>query len=87
MIFIFIDSYALKFYTSIQISFQMQTISSQSFWDSVNNLNQSDVNTQQSIYQTFYWLNAGSYLLDFNLCFCKLLNEFTCIRSILLEHI
>ena len=69
MIFIFIDSYALKFYTSIQISFQKQTLASQSFWNDVNNLNESDIYTQQSIYQTFYWLNAG---IVFNLFLLKL---------------
>ena len=70
MIFIFIDSYALKFYTSIQISFQKQILASQSFWNDVNNLNESDIYTQQSIYQTFYWLNAGIYL---NLFLLKLI--------------
>jgi hypothetical protein len=59
MIFIFIDSYALKFYTNIQVNHEKQVLGSQSFWDQVNHLNNSDVQTQQSVYQTFYWLNEG----------------------------
>ena len=61
MIFIFIDSYALKFCTNIEVYIQKQALDSQSFWDQVNHLNNSDAQTQQSVYQTFYWLNEGFF--------------------------
>ena len=59
MLLIFTDSYALKFYTYIQVSIQKEMLNSPTFWDEINSLNNSDLTTQQNIYQTFYWLNEG----------------------------
>lgn len=56
---IFIASFALKFYTIIKVMAELETISSDEFWNNVNNLKASDHASQIHIFQTFYWLNSG----------------------------
>ena len=42
-----------------RVKIERDFLSSQDFWDTVNNLNESDTAGQQSVYETFYWLNEG----------------------------
>ena len=59
MVSVIADSFALKFYTMARVKIERDFLSSQDFWDTVNNLNESDTAGQQSVYETFYWLNEG----------------------------
>ena len=55
---LYICSYALKFYTIIIVQIEKNKLDDPKFWYMVNNLGKNITN-QQSVYQTFYWLNAG----------------------------
>ena len=58
---LFIYSYALKFYTIIKVQIEKNKLDDPKFWYMVNNLDKNITN-KQSVYETFYWLNAGKYL-------------------------
>jgi hypothetical protein len=58
---LYIYSYALKFYTIIKVQIEKNKLDDPKFWYMVNNLDKNITN-QQSVYETFYWLNAGKYL-------------------------
>ena len=58
---LYIYSYALKFYTIIKVQIEKNKLDDPQFWYMVNNLDKNITN-QQSVYETFYWLNAGKYL-------------------------
>ena len=59
MVSVIADSFALKFYTMGRVKIERDFLSSQEFWDTVNNLKENDTAGQQSVYETFYWLNEG----------------------------
>lgn len=61
---VFIASFALKFYTIIKVMAELETISSDEFWNTVNTLKSSDHASQIKIFQTFYWLNSGMKEID-----------------------
>ncbi len=47
--------------TVSSISNQNQSHAGFSFWEMIQNLNSSDLKTQEEIYMTFYWLNSGKF--------------------------
>ena len=56
---LYIGSFALKYYSMTMVNINYNLIKTPEFWHKVANLNDSDITTQKSIYQTFYWLNDG----------------------------
>ena len=63
MIVLYMLSYGLKLFLIIIVSFNIQKLKQPSFWIGLVNLNQSDLDAQKQYFKTFYWLNAGNYLL------------------------
>ena len=57
---LFVGSYGLKFYTIIKVGVEMKHLRDEEFWHTVNTLEANDTHTQESVYQTFYWLNNGN---------------------------
>lgn len=53
-------AFALKFYTNIVVSIEKKKLNDEKFWERVVDLEESDLSTQKSVYETFYWLNAGN---------------------------
>jgi hypothetical protein len=56
---LYICSFALKYYSMTMVNINYNIIKTQEFWHKVANINESDITTQKSVYQTFYWLNDG----------------------------
>ena len=52
-------SYGLKFYTVINAGILLASIETSQFWSTLINLSPDDLESQQTIFQTFYWLNEG----------------------------
>ena len=63
MIVLYMLSYGLKLFLIIIVSFNIQKLKQPSFWIGLVNLNPSDLDAQKQYFTTFYWLNAGNYLL------------------------
>lgn len=61
MSILFISSYGLKFYTLIRVQIEKAKLSEDSFWIQVQNLNESSLTEQQTIYKSFYWLNNDRF--------------------------
>lgn len=57
----YVLSYCIKFYTIILIKNQKKLIESDTFWLNITRLNESDINSQLNIFNTFYWLNADRF--------------------------
>ena len=56
---LYVGSYGLKFYTLIRVKNERSLLSDPHFWDLVEGLNESLIEKQKSVYETFYWLNNG----------------------------
>ena len=56
---LFIFSYALKYYTKYRVKLEKDKLSNPVFWQTVANP-ANNLSTQKSIYESFYWLNAGN---------------------------
>jgi hypothetical protein len=63
MDFMYLISFALKYFTLAIVSVQKDKIESESFWSQVESLNSTEVSSQIEVYSTFYWLNSGNFLL------------------------
>lgn len=68
-------AFALKFYTNIVVSLEKKKLHDENFWQMIEHLDEHDIETQKSVYQTFYWLNTGNTkilrILFFKLGFCS----------------
>ena len=62
MIFLFILSYALKFFTIMTVIYNFQKLKRPHFWLAIRNLNSNDLDSQKQYFETFYWLNAGNLI-------------------------
>ena len=56
---LYVASYSLHYYTMIVVSFELKRLESEEFWTTIAQLNETKVDEQKSVYQTFYWLNQG----------------------------
>ena len=58
---LYIISYGLKYHTMILVASQLRKIETTKFWLDLGKLNETDLQSQKNIYETFYWLNSGKY--------------------------
>ncbi|CAF0718901.1 unnamed protein product [Brachionus calyciflorus] len=61
MIVLYLGSFALKYYAIFSVNINLKKLESTSFWQTVNNLDQYDAETQKSIFYSFYWLNEDRF--------------------------
>ena len=61
LIVLFACSFGLKFYSLIRVSIEKEKLSDQNFWELVANLDNGTDVEQQSVFETFYWLNRDRY--------------------------
>jgi hypothetical protein len=47
-----------------KVNEQIDLLKKNDFWDRIQNLNESDHDSQKNIYQTFYWLNSGKSIFS-----------------------
>lgn len=60
---LYIISYGLKYHTMILVASKLKQIESSKFWLDMKYLNETDLDSQKNIYETFYWLNSGKSLV------------------------
>jgi hypothetical protein len=58
---IYICAFSLKYYTYIVVSIKLNRLSDPKFWSKVESLSPTDITGQTDVYDTFYWLNDGSF--------------------------
>lgn len=61
MIFLYIGSFALKYYNIFLVRLQLNRLESKEFWQSVNSLNEFDIQAQKDVFHTFYSLNEDRF--------------------------
>ncbi|RMZ93519.1 short transient receptor potential channel 3-like [Brachionus plicatilis] len=58
---LYIISYGLKYHTMILVASKLKQIETSKFWLDLGNLNETDLESQKNIYETFYWLNSDRF--------------------------
>lgn len=59
---LFITSYGLNYYTAVKVKSQIDKIREREFWNFLMNLSKNAIDDQKQVYETFYWLNAGTFM-------------------------
>ena len=62
MIILYITSYGLKYYTLIFVQGVKSNLDSHEFWEKLEHLEATDIESQEYFYTIFYWLNDGRCL-------------------------
>ena len=58
---LFITSYGLNYYTAVKVKSQMYKMRKREFWNFLMNLTEDAIEDQKQVYETFNWLNAGTF--------------------------
>jgi hypothetical protein len=61
MVIIYTTSFCLEFYTIIKVKEELLNLESEEFWHRLHGLNETELEEQAKIYQTFYWLNNDRF--------------------------
>ena len=61
MTFLYLSSFALKYYTILLVRMQLSRVQSNEFWQMVNNLDEFDLKAQKDVFYTFYILNEDRF--------------------------
>jgi hypothetical protein len=69
-----VASFTLKIICFFKVNARLDRINDPNFWEKAVKMNSNDIEAQQEIIDTIYWLNNGIILNDLFFLFEKLLN-------------
>jgi hypothetical protein len=56
---LYFAAFGLKYYTMLIVRLNINKLNSEAFWREIVSVNETELDKQIDIYQTFYWLNNG----------------------------
>ena len=68
---IYVASFTLKVICFFKVNARLERVNDSSFWEMAVHMNKSNIESQQEIIDTIYWLNNGIEFLFLNLILVK----------------